>query len=579
MSKGIALGRGAAIACVAGALCFGLALLGDLAHTESGVVFFVGALAGAVVGLTTRSDGRFEALGAFLVGLLAVVAGVGTGFGWLEFSALAGSAVAVAWVLSDEWHPADPWRWFRWGGVVLFVLLLVLLPLTLDGGTLGHDESAYGVKARQWLEGTPGSGWAPHRGTGMSAYGYLVLALGGEEAGLRLMGLGGALALAAGSWALGRRMANPRVGAIASIGVIAGPAVLRRSTEYLSDVPTTALLVFCMVIVWREFNDRAALTYGLLWVLPLAWGAFYLRYQSALSLALIALVVVGLWWPKIRQRPGPVVWVVVLGVLGLIPHIVQSMDLTGSLWGILLNTSSGAVRAYIGEGLGDYAGQIGWHLGGYVGPIALAAAVVGVITTWRSPETRRRYLFLLVPALVQVLALGLISHGEPRFIFFPLALVVVAGVMAIDTWISERTTAWPRALAWASCVLLVGSLALSAAGARESVDSRAASNEPVELAALEVVALAGGESCGVLTSYTPQVTYYSGCASVIFETGPTPEGHIARLAGEARFMVLIENGKRQPVGPELQGFIDLTSGSPVVVKGTRRDGMVYIVGD
>ncbi len=575
MSKGIALGRGAAIACVAGALCFGLALLGDLAHTESGVVFFIGAMAGAVVGLTTRSDARFEALGVLLVGVLAVVAGVGTGFGWLELSILAGSALATVWVLSDEWRPSNPWRWFRWGGVVLVVLVLVLLPLILDGGTLGHDESAYGVKARQWLEGTPGSGWAPHRGTGMSAYGYLVLALGGEEAGLRLLGLGGALALAAGSWALGRHMANPRVGAIASIGVIAGPAVLRRSTEYLSDVPAAALLVFCMVIVWREFNDREAPTYGLFWVLPLALGAFYLRYQSALSLALIAMVVLLLWWPKIRQRPGPVGWMVVLGLLGLVPHIVQSIDLTGSPWGILLNTSSGAVRAYVGEGLGDYAGQIGWHLGGYVGPIALVAAVVGVITTWRSPETRRRYLFLLVPALVQVLALGLISHGEPRFIFFPLALVVVAGAMAIDIWISERTTTWPCALAWAACVLLVGSLALSAAGGRESVDSRSASNEPVELASLEVMDRAGGQSCGVLTSYTPQVTFYSRCASAIFEIGPGPEEHFDRLGGEIRFMVLIENGKRQPIGSELQGFVDLTSGSPVVVEGTRHDGMIY----
>ncbi|MDP9143484.1 MAG: hypothetical protein M3N43_02105, partial [Actinomycetota bacterium] len=570
-----ALGRGAAIACVAGAFGFGVVVLGDLAHTDSGVVFFIGALAGAVVGLSPRSDPRFEALGALLVGLLVSVAGVGTGFGWLELSALAGSALAAVWVLAGEWRPKDPWRWFRWGGAVLFVLTLVLLPMILDGGTLGHDESAYGVKARQWLEGTPGSGWSPHRGTGMSAYGYLVLALGGQEAGLRLLGLVGALGLAAGSWALGRRMANPRVGAIASVAVVAGPAVLRRSTEYLSDVPTAALLVFCMVIIWSEFNDRQAPSYRLLWVLPLAWGAFYLRYQSALSLALIAMVVGWLWWPKVRRRPGPVVWVVVLGLLGLIPHFVQSIDLTGRPWGILLNTSSGAVRAYVGEGLLDYAGQIGWHIGGYVGPIALVAALVGLITTWRSPETRNRYLFLLVPALVQVLGLGLISHGEPRFILFPLALVVVAGVMAIDGWISERGSAWPHALAWAACVLLVGSLALSAADARESVDSRAANNEPVELAALDVMDRAGGEACGVLTSYTPQITFYSRCASEIFETGKGPEEHLEQLRGEDRFMVLIENGKRQPIGPELQGFVDLTSGSPAVVVGTKRDAVVY----
>lgn len=575
MSKGIALLRGAALACVAGALGFGVVLLGDLAHTESGVVFLVGALAGVVVGLSRRSDARFEAMGAILVGVLALLAGAGTGFGWLEGSMLAGSLSATIWALAGEWRPKDPWRWFRWGGVVLPVLLFVLLPLVLDGGTLEHDESAYGVKARQWLEDTPGSGWSPHRATGMSAYGYLVLLVGGEEAGLRLLGLAGALALAAGCWALGRRMGNPRVGAIASMGVIAGPAVLRRSTEYLSDVPAAALLVLCMVVVWREFNDREAPTYRLLWALPLAWGAFYLRYQSALSIALIALVVAWLWWPKIRQRPGPVVWLIVIGFLGLIPHLVQSIDLTGSPWGIVLNTSGAAVRAFVGEGLQDYAGQIGWQLGGYVGPIALVAAFLGVITTWRKLESRRAYLFLLVPALIQVLALGLISHGEPRFVFYPLALIVVAGAMAIDGWMTERPISWPYALAWATTVLLVGSLALSASEARRAVDIRKSNNEPVELAALEVMELAGAESCGVLTSYTPQVTFYSRCASEVFENALGPGEQLERLRGEARFMVLIENGKRQPTGPELEGLVDLTSGPPVVVEGARRDGLVY----
>jgi len=107
------------------------------------------------------------------------------------------------------------------------------------------------------------------------------------------------------------------------------------------------------------------------------------------------------------------------------------------------------------------------------------------------------------------------------------------------------------------------------------VDIRKANNEPVELAALEVMELAGAESCGVLTSYTPQVTFYSGCASEVFENAVGPDEQLERLRGELRFMVLIQNGKQQPLGPELQGFVDLTSGPPVVVEGARRDGLVY----
>ncbi|HSO50153.1 MAG TPA: hypothetical protein VLS86_06365, partial [Acidimicrobiia bacterium] len=233
MSRSLALARGVAVGCVASTLLFAVAVLVGLADTGSGVVFLTGALAGAGVGLSTRSDPSVEAIGPFSVGVVGLIAGLATGFGWLEFSVIGGAVVSGLWLIPGEGHPSDPWRWFRWGGVAALIVLLILLPLIVDGGTLGHDESAYALKARQWLEGTPGTGWSPHRATGMSAYGYVVLALGGSEAGLRLLGLTGTIALVAGVWALGNRLADPRVGAIASIAVVAGPSVLYRSTEYL----------------------------------------------------------------------------------------------------------------------------------------------------------------------------------------------------------------------------------------------------------------------------------------------------------------------------------------------------------
>jgi hypothetical protein len=39
--------------------------------------------------------------------------------------------------------------------------------------------------------------------------------------------------------------------------------------------------------------------------------------------------------------------------------------------------------------------------------------------------------------------------------------------------------------------------------------------------------------------------------------------------------VLIENGKRQPTGDELDVLLALTDGSPVVVSGERRSGTIY----
>jgi len=579
MTKGIALTRGVAAGCVASSLVFAVVVVLDLASGASSFVFLIGAIAGVALGLLSPSDRRTETLGAILVGGSALVAGVATGFGWLEYSMIGGSGLAAVWFNSREKAPGNPWIWFRWGGAAIPILLIVLVPLILDGGTLGHDESAYALKARQWLEGTPGSGWSPHRGTGMSAYGYVVLAMGGEEAGLRSLGLAGVIALSAATWALGHRMAGPRAGAMAAFAVISGPAVLLRSTEYLSDVPAAALLTFCMAIVWWELRERDSPSYRLLWALPFAWGAFYLRYQSALSLILIAVVAAWLWWPKIRRRPAPVLWLVAIGALGLIPHLVHSIDLTDQPWGILLNTGGAAVRNFVGQGLRDYADQLFWALGGWVLPVVLVMAVAGLIVAWRNTEARQAYMFLLIPATLQVIAIGLISRGEPRFIFFPIALFVVAGTIALDAWFSARASgSLARSVGWGLVVLLAGSLAISSTEARRWVSSRTASNEPVEMAALEVATQAGGESCGVLTSYDPQVTFYSGCVTQTILPIVDIEEKVSRLPGEFRFMVLVENGKRQPVGAELEELIDLTDGS-TFIDGERRSANVYTFAD
>jgi hypothetical protein len=558
---------------MAGVITVAVTSVLDLAEVSTGLVFLIGVVAAGVAGSTDRGQPGAEIAGAVGPGLVAIVAGSMTGFGSLDYSLIAGSLLAAVWVATGEETPSNPSRWFAWGGFLVPLVVLILLPLVLDGETLGHDESAYALKARQWLEGTPGTGWSAHRGIGMSLYGYVVLSLGGSEPGLRLIGLVGAMALVVGVWALGRVMAGPVVGAMAGAAIIAGPAVLHRSTEYLSDVPAAALLVLCMVVVWRQFGDRDQPGYGLLWALPLAWGAFYLRYQSALSLALIGCVTLALWWPKVRARPGPTIALAGLGLAGLIPHFAQATALTGSPLGILTTASSGAVRAYVGEGLVDFLEQSRWHLAGYIGPIALVAAIIGVVIARHDRDRRAGYWFLLAPAFGQVLALGLISHGEPRFLFFPIALVMVAGAVTLQ-WAMVARRRWGRLVVWVSAMVLLGSLALSVDSARRAVAVRIVNNEPVELASVVVAGESASAPCGVLTSYSPQVTFYSGCATMTFPTGVEPEEAVASVPGEVRFMVLVENGKNQPTGPDLGAYLELTDGSPILVDGERRDATV-----
>ncbi len=382
--------RGAALGIIGALLVLGVALVLGLVDSASPWVFLVGAGLGVVAGLIPRGSTRLEAMGAASTGLVALASGLVSGWGWLETAGLVGAVAAVVWIVTGQALPRGRWALLRWGGVLVPLAIFLILPLVLDGGTLGHDESAYGVKAKSWLEGTPDTGWSPHRATGMSVYGYLVLAVGGAEGGLRLIGLAGLLAMIVGVWVLGNKMANPRVASLAAIGIVAGPAILRRSTEYLSDVPSAALLVFGMVIVWREFAMRDLPTFRLLWFLPLAWTAFYLRYQSLLSLGLIAVVTLILWWPKVKARPGPLATLVVVGALGLIPHALEAVGFEGTPWAIIAYTSGIAERAYVGEGLVDYAKMMAWPLAGFVGPVASIAALGGFIGQWREPKARER---------------------------------------------------------------------------------------------------------------------------------------------------------------------------------------------
>jgi hypothetical protein len=574
MSEALALFRGAAAAGSAGTVIFaGLVLFGVVEDPAAGI-FLAGAGLAAVFGLSPQDRKRLGWLGAVAAGALALVSGLVTGFGWIENSAVAGSVLTAAWMGMGEWRPPSPEGWFRWGWPVALLLAVVILPLILEGGTLGHDEAAYALKSRQWLEGTPGSGWWIHRGVGMSVYGYVVLGLGGSEAGLRLLGLVALMALSAGAWALGRRMHDAATGAMASVAVVAGPAILRRSTEYLSDIPSAALLTFTMVILWRELKERDQPSYRLLWALPTAWAAFYLRYQSSISLVLITLTAVALWWPKLRKRPGPVLGLVGVGLLGLIPHFILSIDLTGTPWGIVKGTSD-QVGTRLGEGLGHYWDLLGWALAGWVGPVALVMGLAGAVFWWKSRETRDRYVFLLAPALLQVLVLGLVAHGEPRFLFFPIALTVVAGAMTVRRLVDEAEKPWAGAGALALGMIVIGSLALSVPQARIYVSNREENNEAVKLVATELASRTGDVSCGVITSYSPQVTYYSGCLTDIFWTGLEPVDALARLPTEARFLVLMDNGKRQPTGEGLDALLALTDGSPVVVSGEGRSGTVY----
>ena len=570
--------RGGALGGVLAGCLLAIALLLGLASGANRLIFVAVAAAGLVFWLISPAQPGPDLFGAGLVAAMGLVGGAVTGYGMLEMVLMAGGALSAVVLLRGV--PSFAMRPGLTAVLSVVVVLVALVPQIVDGGTLGHDESAYALKARHWLEGTPETGWSLHRAPALSAFGYLVLAVGGEEPMLRTIGLLSLAGIAAATWWLGSMVLNRTVGSIAAVTVVAGSATLRRATEYLTDLPSAALLVCCMAVVWFEFERReGGPTYRLLWVLPFAWAAFYLRYQSALAFLLIGLTVMILWWGPIRRRPGPLVFTAFVGLAGLVPHVLMAVTETGSPIGIILVTGEAAGREFLGEGLVDYILLLGWPLIGLLGLPLVAFFSWWLWVGWSDPVQRKTGLFLGIPAVSQVLVLGLVSHGEARFVFFPLALVTIgatAGALVIREGWSEPLRRGARA---ALVLLLIGSVALAVAATRRSVENRALSNEPLELAGDRIETESGGAACGVLTSYAPQITFYSECSTDVFRSATEPADAVARLEGDEKFMVLVEDGKRQPGGDSLRGLMAETEGEPIPIDGERDSAVVFELAD
>jgi hypothetical protein len=78
-----------------------------------------------------------------------------------------------------------------------------------------------------------------------------------------------------------------------------------------------------------------------------------------------------------------------------------------------------------------------------------------------------------------------------------------------------------------------------------------------------------------MTSYQPQITFYSECDTQPFRTYLEPDEALGRISGEELFMLMVEDGKRQPEGEDLAELLDITVGDPIVVQGETQFVEIY----
>lgn len=564
------------------------AVLGVMAGLGTGgwsrphlVVMPAGVIAAAVTGWFAHrqlhaTPFRIGAAAAAILALLPEFATPTSGIGALQFTAMS-LAVAVAVVGPGLLRPltsAYP------GGLIwlgLVAVALVFVRIVIGGGELGHDEAAYALKARTWLDGAPDTGWSIHRGVGQSVVAATILPFSQSPVVLRLVSVFLSLATVVAVWGLGRAMGSNRVGIMAAGVFAVSYSFLRRGAEFLTDVPSTGLLVVVALLLWLWIKWSGPGHSHLLWAAAVGAVAVYVRYQAILSLGLLAIAVGVVAWDKVRRSLAVVVGAAGFGLFLLLPHFIYAVVTTGRPWGVFEATRQAGGRRYLGEGLVDYVRDFPDLLAGPLGAVAILVGLGWFGWGLLSGADRQTSLFLMIPALGQIAVLGLVSHGEPRFVFFPVALLAIAAGLACEHLRHRISPATYRTGAVAVAMAMVISLALQGDRADRNAEARGRSIDALVQAARVVETEAGGR-CGIVTGMQPQLTWLSGCPTEVFDRS---DAEVGFPPGVEAFVVLAERGPRQPDGELRQDYLDLAVDEPIVIEseGSFGDVAVWRVSD
>jgi len=392
-------------------------------------------------------------------------------------------------------------------GAALVAWLLVGMLALISGPPLGHDEAAYAVAARGDMPT-----WY-YRSSGMIEIARIGLALGGSEAALRGVILIVTTGLVLGAFALGRAAFDPRTGAWAALVLVGAHPMAARSAELIGDLSASGFLLGGVAVLIGEL-ERDKPRWWLLLVAPLFAAAFYVRYGSAPVIAMIGVLSLLLYAKKLASVQ--MVATVVLSAVLLVPHVLHSIDATGSALGILNVSAHMPRREYIGQGLVTYLTSNPFRFyGALVTPVMLA----GVASLAHRAPRWRPQIFIILLALAQIISLGIQSHGQPRYVFFATALLVIAGVDAVRRYFAARPVARAPQLALGLVAAAWVILAIMIVPFHHEI---AALRAPLYAAAATVRDDAKGRPCAIAANVVPQLIWATHCMTIVALVAPKP---------------------------------------------------------
>jgi 4-amino-4-deoxy-L-arabinose transferase-like glycosyltransferase len=360
-----------------------------------------------------------------------------------------------------------------------------------SGAPLGHDEARYAIASRDLLAGDDAR-WA-YVPPGMQVIAMPGVAGGGGERALRLLPVLLSLLFLLVLERIARAVGTRETAAwTVALAAATGPLV-RLSSDVLSDIPSTGLLLVTAFLVFRELARPDGPTRVILWAPVAGAAAFYVRYGSCIPLAIIAgLAVVGT--PRgIVRRPLLVVATLALFVLLLAPHLIHSQLTTGSPLGTL--RLSATVPKGFGKGLAEYAAH----------PVRYLGVFTVVLLPLSFAANHRVRLLLVALAVLDVLSLGIQTSAQARYVFLATSLILVAGPAAV-----ARLRA-PRIAANVALAAVVLGWAFQIRGALQYRQVRVDGMSATILAAAAIRDDNRGAPCYVLGRHDTQLEWYTGC--------------------------------------------------------------------
>ena len=407
----------------------------------------------------------------------------------------------------------------RWLVALLGFYGLALGALVHLDPPLGHDEAIYATGGRSLLGDGPSAAFNLYRPVGMKLVAAPGVFLGGSDAAMRAVPILLTLAFLACSWGAALALSGRVAAHVLAAASLSWSHLMWRGLQLLSDVPSA---LACLGFVWFLLRILSPAGGG---KSPAGGGslrhaaaaaacggaAFWLRYGALVALVCVVAAFVALWPSRVWARRGPMMLFALLLAALLLPFFVYSTRMTGSWDGILELAAATADRRFFGDGLLTYAR--GWF-GEAAGPIMGGLAIIGLAAGARDLLRGRRSSWRAVMALAgagQIVWLGLTIHAEPRYIFFPVLLLAVAGADAVAAWLAGARV---HARRFATAGGLGISLVAAAVVFGLTVRTMARMEEHdgvIQSQARAVRRDAEDERCLVFTNREPQVSWYSGC--------------------------------------------------------------------